>query len=908
MTTPSFDLRSHRPAIEADRIDDLRRRLFGGASSRPQVPGYTIEEELGSGAFGRVYLAFDPRFQRRVALKVIAVDSPNARVRIEREAHALARLSHPNVVQVYDKGPAGAHGYFLALEYVDGPDLQQWLEQAPRSLSAILTKFLEVAEGLSAAHRAGLVHRDLKPANVIVGSDGRVRLLDFGLARADETSLTSTSGTDVLGGRPLPTPSVDDPSQSIEGDPIALHESDLARPITARGRFVGTPSYAAPEQHLGTADARSDQYGFCVALFEAVYGRRPPAMRRGAHHDKPLHAVPIDFNPGKRRIPRWLVALLRQGLAFDPNERHPDMATIGRELRHRLSTRPARVRGAWLAAGTAAATAMLMTVSGAIQAEAVQACRQDRQGWPTAWVEHRTAIRTELPELGNQLDDWSTHWSSTRQSTCHEPEPERSSELDACLDAGATGLGHLVRWLGTADRSTWQALREHPGPSPLAGLVETLPDPIRCATGSEPRTTPAARAAWDHLLAARMELAAGHGPDAEREATLATEQARALGDRGLRAAAEHTLLLAGASRKEPREAIAILPLLVRALEAGERTLAADIAASSLTLHAMGRLSSSPVTPSTEQSERLASELAALRTAALATTPDPAEDPAVAGWLRTAEGNARLLLGDAAGAQALYREAASLLRQASPQVSPAIVALVDLQEAIAISAQKPYARAAIPRAARAVAEREAVLGSTHPAIAHERHILGEISMRADDIEGALRHYTDAAQRFEALEMTEDQAFSQAEIVHAHRLAARRARHEAQDLGSSGADPTEAWAEFERRRHLALRETLVLERLAMALLADESIVPARASERARMWVLAVASYAYHPSCWDPMLKAAERLERVCEHLDGADPSCLEGQRLRQRLLEQGKSAPATNEGCVPKLDGADAPSGH
>ena len=159
----SFDLRSHRPLIELGELEVLRRRLFRVLPARPVIPGYEIEAELGKGAFGRVYRAFDPRFQRHVALKVVSVGSPEARARIEREAQALARLSHPHVVQVYDKGPTGDHGYFLALEHVEGCDLQKWLTQASRGLPEILAKFVEIAEGLAAAHRAGLVHRDFKP-------------------------------------------------------------------------------------------------------------------------------------------------------------------------------------------------------------------------------------------------------------------------------------------------------------------------------------------------------------------------------------------------------------------------------------------------------------------------------------------------------------------------------------------------------------------------------------------------------------------------------------------------------------------------------------------------------------------------------------------------------------------------
>ncbi|MCA9651015.1 MAG: serine/threonine protein kinase, partial [Myxococcales bacterium] len=378
MTDPTLELRSHRPAIARDQVDALRRRLFGEVEALPEIPGYQIEQKLGEGSFGVVYRAFHPGFQRRVALKLIEYHSPRSLLRIDREAQALARLSHPNVVQVYDKGPAGDDRYYLALEYVEGVPLDTWLGQGPYPLPTILEKFLQIADGLSAAHAAGLVHRDLKPANAIVGSDGRVRVLDFGLARAPDATLWpsrsqlaepptsaahdargSSSCAEAESSPPAPSATV---AHVISGVPAAAPvgsdgcegHSQLERRVTAEGHFIGTPYYAAPEQHLGRADERSDQFSFCVALYEGVYGQKPYRLRAGGSLLDQLLAQSLQFPKARPPVPRWLTTLLQRGLQLDPDARHPSMRAIADELRYRLHHRPGRVRPLALAAAAVA--------------------------------------------------------------------------------------------------------------------------------------------------------------------------------------------------------------------------------------------------------------------------------------------------------------------------------------------------------------------------------------------------------------------------------------------------------------------------------------------------------------------------------------------------------------------------
>jgi eukaryotic-like serine/threonine-protein kinase len=916
----SFDLRSHRPAIEPGLLEALRRRLFDGARPGPEIPGYEVEAELGKGTFGRVYRAFDPRFQRHVALKVMPVGSPEARLRIEREAHALARLSHPHVVQVYDKGPAGEHDYFLALEYVDGLDLRAWLADRPRTLLQILAKLLEIAEGLAAAHRAGLVHRDLKPANVIVGLDGRARVLDFGLARAShELSVTSTDqwvaeaiqgpqpgdagwpcqdGVLAAGGHPTVAHVVPgQPDAAPGGEQGCARPEQLAEPITARGRFVGTPFYAAPEQHLGRADARSDQFGFCVMLFEAIYGRRPLPQRPAVAAGVRPHGATIDFRPGKRHVPRWLVALLRQGLALEPERRHASMDVIVRTLRMHLRPRPARVHGVWLAISAAVLTVCVMVLSGLHHEGKIEACRDARDALPAEWVTYGPTVVAELPTLGTELGAYAERWRTSHQSVCHVPDAAQRTAIDACLDASAADLNQLASQLGTTNATTWQALRMHPGPRPLAGLVETLPDPARCVTDREPRAAPSARAAWDHLLAARWGLVQGDLDAAARHAALAVELSRVQGDRPRLVAAEYQQFLVDARRGEPRDLADVLSLVVRALEAGERPLAADIAAASLTLRTSGTLragASRSTSAAPELVERVARELAAAREAE---GVDPEEAPAVIAWLRLAEGHARLVLGDAPRAQALYHDAAARLREAFPAVPPQLVAIAELNEANAMSARVPALPAAAPLAAQALEVRRAALGAGHPLVAHETRVLGEILVRLDDLDGALARYAEADAQLEALDLPLERVFLRAELAHVHWLAAHQARQRTLLAVREGGDPSAHRAELEHRRQLALHETLELEHLAEPFIT--SIHPrARTREQARVWAVAMAAYGQHLGCWDPMIIASQRLERVCEHLEGSEPSCLAGQRQRQAMLEHGAAERATDDGCVPR----------
>ncbi|MBC8072186.1 MAG: serine/threonine protein kinase, partial [Deltaproteobacteria bacterium] len=232
-------------------------KLIGTAAIPVRVGRFIIVERVGAGAMGVVYAAYDAELDRKVAIKVLrpSGDDSGLRLRLVREAQAMARLSDPNVVGVFEIGEHDGNG-FVAMEFVRGSTLREWLAAAKRSPSAILGAYVQAGRGLAAAHVAGIVHRDFKPDNVLVDAEldaqgaPRVRVTDFGLAQTGALSEAATSLTS--GAMP----------------------SDLL--VTRAGVRVGTPGYMAPEQILGEpTDARSDQFAFCVALWEALAGERP---------------------------------------------------------------------------------------------------------------------------------------------------------------------------------------------------------------------------------------------------------------------------------------------------------------------------------------------------------------------------------------------------------------------------------------------------------------------------------------------------------------------------------------------------------------------------------------------------------------------------------------------------------
>ena len=274
-----------------------------------RVGRYLVLSTLGAGGMGVVFAAYDPQLDRKVALKVLranlGANAKEARARLKREAQAIARLSHPNVVGVYEVGAMDDGDVYIAMEFVEGDTLTTWLKRWPRTWREILEIFHQAGRGLAAAHSVGLLHRDFKPDNVLVGGDGRVRVTDFGLARS------VLAPEEVAHPRP---------------EASALHAE-----LTATGTVLGTPRYMPPEQLTGPdIDARSDQFSFCVALYEALYGTHP--LKDSTSVSMLEHGDEAQPPPENTRVPAPIGRAVLRGLAKDRMKRFPTMAALMGEL------------------------------------------------------------------------------------------------------------------------------------------------------------------------------------------------------------------------------------------------------------------------------------------------------------------------------------------------------------------------------------------------------------------------------------------------------------------------------------------------------------------------------------------------------------------------------------------------
>lgn len=335
--------------------------------SRGEIIGrYVVLECLGIGGMGVIYSAWDPKLDRKLAIKLVRdrqgkLGSDRGRARLLREGQALARLRHPNVIAVHDVGTHEGR-VFVAMEYVDGETLQRWLLQSPKPpVERLIDVFLQVGRGLAAAHRAGLVHRDVKPENMMIGDDGRVLVLDFGIAReqlscdGDDDPEQPTEGelatddddepTIDVGLERAPAP---DPDPELEPEldtplPIPQEPAPLAQ-LTRAGAVVGTPAYMSPEQHRGRpVDARSDQFSFCVAMWEALCGDKP--YGEGGREKLLARMRTGQLRPFRNReVPRRISKALRRGLAWSPRDRYPSMEALLEALNPRARALERRVQ------------------------------------------------------------------------------------------------------------------------------------------------------------------------------------------------------------------------------------------------------------------------------------------------------------------------------------------------------------------------------------------------------------------------------------------------------------------------------------------------------------------------------------------------------------------------------------
>ncbi len=333
---PDQTERGSTPDGEA-AVSGMDQTLLGSVGTRPSgsrtdrsgrldhgdlVGRYVILSRLGAGAMGVVYAAYDPQLDRKIALKLM-LPSPGApprserdRLRLLREAQALAKLNHPNVVSIHDVG-ALEDRIWIAMEFVDGVTLGEWATQRPRPWPEVLDVMHRAGRGLRAAHAAGILHRDFKPDNVMVDRDGRVRVMDFGLARADPNDSESTDSS---------------------GDSPDLEPHSLDQVLTQAGVLVGTPAYMAPEQFEGARlSAAADQFAFSVTLWELLYGERPFSGETIPELADAVLSGRIDAPAHAGRVPGWLRRVCEQGLSTSPQQRHASLdallAALGTERR-----------------------------------------------------------------------------------------------------------------------------------------------------------------------------------------------------------------------------------------------------------------------------------------------------------------------------------------------------------------------------------------------------------------------------------------------------------------------------------------------------------------------------------------------------------------------------------------------
>lgn len=466
-TTRTHQPRQRDPAACANSQDEHEHVAT-------RIGRFSLLDAIGQGGMGRVYAAYDPQLDRRVALKVLlepeAVDGQS---RLLREAHALAKLAHPNVVAVHEVGVENEQG-FVAMEFVDGVTLRQWLAENPvegRDVKQVLRLLLQAGRGLAAAHAAGIVHRDFKPGNVLIGADGRVRVADFGLARVANVDTVGDEYVGVVG--------------------VAAGAGPDAKHATVTAAVAGTPGYMAPEQWYGRAlDHRTDQFAFCCVAWEVAFGVRP------FDADTPAERLAlIESGRAKRgvaTVPNKLEALLLRGLRADPARRHASMERLLAQLAPVVSESSPRRTGLVTAVALTLAGAALVGVwANESHSARQQICSGAASHMDGIWDQRRRdRVRSAIIDTGlsyaprvwdrtrSTLDAFASDWVGMHTQTCEATSIRREQSeqvMDlrmACLQRARQNLDAVASVLASADGDVVARAHE---------VVGTLPELGRCA-------------------------------------------------------------------------------------------------------------------------------------------------------------------------------------------------------------------------------------------------------------------------------------------------------------------------------------------------------------------------------------------------------------------------------------------
>ncbi len=520
---------------------------------------YVVLERLGAGGMGIVVAAFDPDLDRKVAIKILnGVDggwNERRTARLQREAKSLARFVHPNVVSVFDVGSYEG-SVFVAMEYVQGETLEhrmkRWRDDPP-PWETVVSIFLQAGEGLAAAHRAGIVHRDFKPANAMVASDGRVVVLDFGLAHQPGESTSSDDG------------------------PSSLPASTSGDRLTRTGSMIGTPAYMSPEQmSLDAVGPASDQFSFCVALFQALYGQRPFSGDSLAKLVDSVLSGDIEAPPSTGGVPSRIHKAVVRGLSRKPEQRFDSMSELLDALREPVSPRRTWL---WLGGGVLAVALGTVAVSQQVtsQCEGVDAGANER--WNDSVAAKLGAQFEQVDgDFGRDVADlvtpklnaYAERWTAGRRDAC-EATRVRDEASDAVL---VSRVLCYERSLAALDG--WLTIAQSADKTVVAGAsmsITRLPNLKECESDrvdlrrADVLSDPKARAEMQRIEASlgRAETAAALGQMEGLEAMLleagAAADAIGAGPLASRALVQHALLLANtgqppeAALKSARDAV-----------------------------------------------------------------------------------------------------------------------------------------------------------------------------------------------------------------------------------------------------------------------------------------------------------------------------------------------------------------
>ncbi|WP_263451268.1 tetratricopeptide repeat protein [Hyalangium gracile] len=671
---------------------------------------YTVLRQLGQGSMGVVLSVYDARLDRRVALKLLrAWSGVSSRAdeeqgRFLREAQAMARLSHPNVVGVYDAGRLEDGTLFIAMEHVEGQTLRQW--QQGRSWKEVLAQYRAAGKGLAAAHAAGLIHHDFKPDNVLVGADGRARVTDFGLAR--------------LG------PGPGDNGSLEPGLPSLAAGSGATAPLTLRGdRWMGTPAYMAEEQFQGhRGDARSDLYAFCVALYEALYGRLPYEGTTVAELREAQRTGKVR-PPEGAPVPTWVARTVLRGLRTEPAQRPSSMPELLRalaadpEVKHRERMRRGGVTSVMLVLG------VLAVWGWAGQQQRCEGLRQRLAGiWDEAVKQQvrQALVATGLPyapetaeRVVKGLEAYAGEWVKQRTEVClgvtHEGEARAESLLlrqETCLERRRSQLHALTELLSQAPDAelvskavqTVQALPPLEYCADAKALAAAVPPP------EEPSVRAKVEALQEEVDRLEVLLAAGKFQRGAARADELVPQVEPVGYAPLLA---RTLLLSAELRSEAGDYKGAEERLHQAMTAAARgkdmaTLARTWSARVSVVYRMGRLQEAlSLRPTLEQLVELA------------------DDDRIRASALTSLGGVLYKLGRYEDALREYEAALALRQQVlgpdHPEVADSFNSLGTV-----LSRQGQYAKAR-QLSEHVLAIREKVLGPEHPGVASALNNLG-----------------------------------------------------------------------------------------------------------------------------------------------------------------------------------------